>query len=100
MRQDRISIDLDIPLEPMTLAAYIKDSRMKLWDHAFYSHFRGSEYFKKSDDFISFKGSDLVVRRVLFRYPFPYLTIYFVYFICCPCSSLIMFKSYDTSVCI
>lgn len=68
LRQDRIPIDMESPLEPMTLSAYIEDCRMKLWDHAFASIFRGRDAFKKSDDFVSFKGTDLVVRRVLFRY--------------------------------
>ena len=68
MRQDRIKIDMTLPLEPQSLPAYIEECRMKLWEHAFSSYFRGHESFKKSDDFVAFKGSDLLVRRVLFRY--------------------------------
>lgn len=67
MRQDRLPIDMESPLEPMTLAAYIEDCRMKLWDHAFNSHFRGHDCLKKSEDFVGFKGAELVVRRVIFR---------------------------------
>ena len=55
-------------IEPMLLPAYIEDCRMKLWDHAFGTYFRGPDSFKKGDDFVGFNGSDLVVRRVLFRY--------------------------------
>lgn len=68
MRQDRIPIDMGSPLEPMSLSEYIEDCRMKLWDHAFLSTFKGHDCFKKSDDFLGFKGADLVVRRVLFRF--------------------------------
>ncbi len=68
MRQDRPPINMSLATEPMSLAAYIEDCRMKLWDHAFNTYFRGSDSFKKSDDFFGFNGSELVVRRVLFRY--------------------------------
>lgn len=68
MRQDRIPIDMESALEPMSLAEYIEDCRMKLWDCAFISTFKGHDCFKKLDDFVGFKGADLAVRRVLFRY--------------------------------
>ena len=67
MRQDRLAINFDIPSEPLTLAAYIEDCRMKLWDNAFLTFFRGQEAFNKTLDFLEFKGTDLLVRRVLFR---------------------------------
>ena len=54
--------------EPMLLPAYIEDCRMKLWDHTFSTYFRGADSFKKSDDFVGFNGSDLVIHRVPFRY--------------------------------
>lgn len=68
MRQDRIPIDMTVQEEPRPLAAYIEDCRMKLWDHAFSSYFKGHDCFKKSEDFVGFKGTDLLIRRVLFRY--------------------------------
>lgn len=68
MKQDRIRIDMEAPLEPMTLPAFIEDCRIKLWDHAFNSYFRGHDYFKKNDEFVGYKGADLVVRRAIFRY--------------------------------
>lgn len=67
MRQDRLPIDMSSPLEPMSLTDYIEDCRMKLWEHAFNSTFKGHDCFKKTDDFLGFKGADLAVRRVLFR---------------------------------
>jgi hypothetical protein len=67
MRQDRLKIDMSVPLEPLSLPAYIEDCRMKLWEHAFSTYFRGHDCYKKSDDFVAFKGTELLVRRVLFR---------------------------------
>lgn len=67
VQQDRIPIDMSVPSEPLALAAYIEECRITLWDHAFVSVFRGHDCFKKIDDFQGYKGTDLVVRRVLFR---------------------------------
>ena len=47
MRQDRLPINMNLASEPMLLPAYIEDCRMKLWDHAFNTYFRGSDSFKK-----------------------------------------------------
>jgi hypothetical protein len=68
MRQDRLPINMSLASEPMLLPAYIEDCRMKLWEHAFNTYFRGHDSFKKGDDFVGFDGYDLVVRRVLYRY--------------------------------
>jgi hypothetical protein len=68
MREDRLPINMSLASEPMLLPAYIEDCHMKLWEHAFNTYFRGHDSFKKGDDFVGFVGSDLVVRRVLFRY--------------------------------
>ena len=68
MHQDRFPINMSVRSEPMLLSAYIKDCRMKLWDHAFYTCFRGHDSLKNGDEFVGFNGSDLLVRRVLFRY--------------------------------
>lgn len=68
MQQDKLPIDMTTTLEPLSLLAYIKDSQMKLWDHAFNSYFRGHDAIKKSDDSVGFKETALVVRRVLFTY--------------------------------
>lgn len=70
IRQDRIVVDMTVASEPMSLSEYIEDCRMKLWDTAFSSLFRGHECFKKIDEFQKYKGADLVVKRVIFRYIF------------------------------
>ena len=67
MHQDRVPINMNIASEPMLLPVYIEDCRMKLWDHAYNTYFRGQDSFKKGDEFVGFNGADLVVRRVVFR---------------------------------
>jgi hypothetical protein len=64
-RQDKVAINFDIPSDPLTLAAYIEDCRMKLWDNAFPTFFRGQEAFNKTLEFVGFNGTDLIVRIVL-----------------------------------
>lgn len=67
VRQDRLDINFELPSEPLSLVAYIEDCRMKLWDNAFPSYFRGKYAFNKTHEFESFSGSELIVRKVLFR---------------------------------
>ena len=67
LRQDRLAINFDIPSEPFTLAAYIEDCRMKLWDNAFPTFFRGHGTYNKTLDFVGFNETDLIVHRVLLR---------------------------------
>jgi hypothetical protein len=68
MRDDSISIDYNVAGEPQSLSEYIETCRMKLWDHAYNTIFKGADAFKKSDSFKDFKGSIQVVRRLLYRY--------------------------------
>ena len=67
IRQDRMVINFDLPSEPSTLVAYIEDCRMKLWDYTFPTFFRGNDAFNKTQDFDGYNGTELIVRRVLFR---------------------------------
>ncbi len=67
VRQDRLVIDFELPGEPLTIVAYIEECRMKLWDNAFQSFFRGQDSFSKTHDFEDYNGTDMVVKRVLFR---------------------------------
>ena len=90
LRQDRIPINMSVASDPMLLPAYIEDCRMKIWDHAFSTYFRGHDSFKKGDDFVGFNGSDLVVRRVLFRCV-SNLEVFFINFITCFSSNYVFF---------
>ncbi len=67
VRADNIPITMDSPLDPLPLSAFIEEWRIRLWDHAFVTYFKRHDHFKKSEDFSSFKGSDLAVKRVIFR---------------------------------
>jgi hypothetical protein len=60
-------------LIPFFITSYAKNKR---------TYFRGYDSFKKCDDFIEFNESDLVVRRVLFRYV-SNLEVFFINFSNC-----------------
>ena len=67
LRQYRLVINFELPSEPLSLVAYIKDCRMKLWDNAFPTFFRGHDVFNKIHEFEGFSRADLIVRIVIFR---------------------------------
>jgi hypothetical protein len=50
-----------------TLPAYLEKWHMQLWDLAFSSIFKEVTPFKKSDVFVDYRGSNLLVRRVIYR---------------------------------
>ena len=54
--------------KPISLVDYTEDCRMMLWDNAFSSYFRGTEAFQKQHEFQALKGSELVVRHLVFKY--------------------------------
>ena len=58
MKKDKIAIDMNVPLQPEPLSAYVEGWRRKLWDHAFGPTFKGANHFKKIDNFKSFEGSE------------------------------------------
>ena len=66
-KRDNILVNMDTPAEPRTLQEYLEDWRMKLWDTAYTSIFKGADAFKKSDAFKDFKGSYLAVQRLIYR---------------------------------
>ena len=70
VQQDNIVIDMNVPLKPETLPEYLDGWRRKIWDQGFLAHLRRAKYFKKSNNFGTYEGSQQAVRRVLFRYVF------------------------------
>jgi hypothetical protein len=50
-----------------SLPAYLERWRMQLWDLAFSTIFKGVTPFKKSDVFVDYRGSNLLVKRVVYR---------------------------------
>jgi hypothetical protein len=52
---------------PNSLLAYLGKWCMQLWDLAFSTIFKGVSPFKKSDVFVDYRGSNLLVKRVIYR---------------------------------
>ena len=70
---------MNVPLKPETLPEYLEGWRRKIWDQGFLAHLRGAKYFKKSNNFGTYEGSQQAVRRVLFRYVFNCSTEIFIW---------------------
>jgi hypothetical protein len=51
-----------------TMAAYLEKWRMQLWDLAFSIVFKIVCPFKKSDVFVDYRGANLLVKRVIYKY--------------------------------
>jgi hypothetical protein len=68
IHKDNITVKMNVATEPRTISEFVESWRIKLWDKAFLNNFKGTDHFKKSDSFKDFKGSDLVVKRVVYRY--------------------------------
>jgi hypothetical protein len=52
---------------PNSLPVYLEKWRIQLWDLAFSTIFKGVSPFKKSDVFVDYHGSNLLVKRVVYR---------------------------------
>ena len=68
VHKDNVPFNMDVPTEPKSISQFIDSWRVKLWDKGFPTVFKGTDHFKKSDSFKDFKGSDLVVKCVVYRY--------------------------------
>jgi hypothetical protein len=79
VHKDNVPLNMDVPSEPRTLPQFIESWRVKLWDKAFLNVFKGTDHFKKSIAFKDFKGTDLVVKRVVYRYVSFNLTCFKLY---------------------
>ena len=67
VKKDELPLSVDSQYD--SFPDYLESWRILLWDKAFLGSFKGqSEGFKKGDDFRKRKGSDLVVKRSIFRY--------------------------------
>jgi hypothetical protein len=52
---------------PDSLLAYLEKWHIQLWDLAFSTIFKGVSPFKKSDVFVDYCGSNLLVKRVVYK---------------------------------
>jgi len=68
VKKDQLKLALNSPQRPENFPDYIEGWRIRVWDKVFLGNFKGSEVFKKSNDFKKRKGSDDVVKRVIYRY--------------------------------
>jgi len=59
---------MEVPMEPLTLVGYLEGWRIKVWDYAYAGTFKGMDVFKKSDNFSTFRGFGLAVKRVIYMY--------------------------------
>jgi hypothetical protein len=65
--KDGIVLNMDGLDGPDSLPAYLEKWRMQLWDLAFSTIFKGMSPFKKSAVFVDYRGSNLLVKRVVYR---------------------------------
>jgi hypothetical protein len=65
--KDGIVLNMDGWDGPDSLPVYLEKWRMQLWDLAFSTIFKGVSPFKKSDVFVDYRGSNLLVKRVVYR---------------------------------
>jgi hypothetical protein len=65
--KDGIVLNMDGLVGPDSLPAYLEKWRMQLWDLAFSTIFKGVSPFKKSDVFVDYRGSNLLVKRVIYK---------------------------------
>jgi len=64
---DNINVNMSLPSELETLKEYVEGWRMKLWDIAYMSVFKGVDAFKKSDNFKDYKGAMQAVHRLIYK---------------------------------
>jgi len=67
VNKDGIQVNLNTPLQPMTLPKYIEEWRRRIWEQRFGPFLKGGKGFKKFDVFSNVEGLDMAVRRVLFQ---------------------------------
>jgi len=77
VQKDNLQVNMNIPLESELLPEYVEGWRRKIWDQGFGPILKGTNAFKKSDSFMTYEGSDLDIKRVLFRYVQNCLSQYF-----------------------
>jgi hypothetical protein len=62
------------------IGPYVETWRIVLWDHAFWWLFKKDSSYSKSTPFKEQEGTDVAVKRILYRYIFYFSYIYFCIF--------------------
>ena len=74
LREDRLVIDFELRSEPLSLVAYIEDCRMKLWDNAFPTFFRGHDALNKLTNLRTPAGQTWLWEKYFFGEILPFST--------------------------
>jgi hypothetical protein len=67
VKDDNISLKLDLEVKPATIEDYVESWRVRIWEHGFTAMFRGKEAYNKTKAFKETKFTDLTIRHVLYR---------------------------------
>ena len=68
VKEDGLAIDMDVVQKPRSISQYIQAWHNQIWEHGFVGFFRGKESYTKTKAFEDQKQTDLVVKRVVYRY--------------------------------
>jgi len=66
--EDGLEISTLGDVMPRTVAEYVKAWRNQIWDYGFAGWFRGKDSYSKTKAFEEHRGTDLAVKRVIYRY--------------------------------
>jgi hypothetical protein len=72
VKDDNIPLKQGLEVESATIEDYMESWRVRIWEHGFIAMFCGKEAYSKTKAFKDTKFTDLVVRRVLYRYTFKF----------------------------
>jgi hypothetical protein len=68
VKDDGLAIDLDVAQKPRSISLYIQAWHNQLWEQGFMGFFKGKESYTKTKAFVDQRLTDLVVKRVVYRY--------------------------------
>jgi hypothetical protein len=66
--EDGLEISTPGDSKPRTVVEYVQAWRNQIWDYGFIGWFRGKEAYSKTRAFQDHRGTDLAVKRVIYRY--------------------------------
>jgi hypothetical protein len=70
VKEDGLDIDMDVIEKPRTIGVYVQAWHNQIWEPGFSSIFKGKDSYSKTKAFKDQRQTDLVVKRVVFRYKF------------------------------
>jgi hypothetical protein len=70
VKEDNLEIDMEVVDKPKTIDKYVQAWHNQIWDHGFMGWFKGKDSYSKTKAFLEHRHTDLVIKRVVFRYEF------------------------------